>query len=348
MLISIVSFVVVFTIITLTHEGGHLLWAKKAGIRVIEFGIGFGPRLLSFTKNGTIYSVNLVPFLGFVRIAGEGENEEDKNCPPDELYQSKTPLQKFKTLIAGPLMNIFTALIILIVLFQFTGVPAGVSNEIEVVNKNSPAEKAGLKQGDKLLSINGQTFAKMEDAIDYIHKSAGQEMAIKVARNSQELTVKAKPVYNEKMKVALLGFAPKAIYQRVNPFSAGLHAIEQTASMVLFTVIILGRLFTGGLAMTDLAGPLGIAQITGKYAQSGLISLTYFTAFISVNVGVLNLLPLPALDGGRVVFVLIEWIRRKPVPAEIENKVNYWGMVALLALMALITVNDLLRILRSQ
>lgn len=349
MLISIVAFVVVFTIIALAHECGHLIWAKRAGIRVFEFGVGFGPRLFSFVWHDTTYSINLIPILAFVRIAGEGESQEDLACPEQERYQSKTALQKFKTLVAGPGMNLLVALLTMIVLSFFAGVPSGVSNEIESVNKGQPAFNAGIIPGDRLLSINGRSFEnKMAEAIDLIHKSPNKKLKLVLLRSGKKLIVSATPKLDERLKIGLLGFSPKAVYSRVNPLQSIYYGLEQLFSMILLTLIIVGKLLTGGVSVSDLAGPVGIAQITGKYAQSGLVSLIYFTAFLNVNIGVLNLLPIPALDGGRVVFVIIEWIRRKPVSAKIENLINYWGFVALLTLMGLVSAHDILRIFRGQ
>jgi regulator of sigma E protease len=348
MLTSIVAFIVVFTVLALAHETGHLIWAKRAGIRVFEFGLGFGPRLFSFQKNGTTYSLNLIPILAFVRIAGEGESEEDKNCPESESYLTKTPLQKFKTLVAGPMMNLLAALVILVFMSLAVGVPAGLSNEIASISKGQAAEKAGLMVGDRLLAINGKGFDKMEAAIEFIHKNPDKPLRLVVERHGKKIKISATPKFNEKLKVALLGFSPKVNYSRTNPLRSIYYGLEQTASMVIVTLVIVGRLITGGVSLTDLAGPVGIAQITGKYAQTGLISLLYFAAFLNVNVGVLNLLPLPALDGGRIAFVIIEWIRKKPVDPKLENKINYWGFVALLGLMALVSANDILRIFRGQ
>jgi len=348
MLISLISFAIVFTIIALAHEGGHLVMAKRAGIRVLEFGIGFGPRIWAVTHDNTVYSVNLVPILAFVRIAGEGETEEDLNCPEAERYQAKSPWQKFLTLVAGPLMNLLAALVILIILAVFAGVPTGVSHEIETVTKGQPAEAAGLRPGDKLVAINGQAYQDMAGAIEYIHNHAGKKLVLTIDRAGQSLKIAATPTLNPKLNIGLLGFSPKPIYSRINPFQSVYYGFEQTASMIIVTLVVVGKLLTGGVSLTDLAGPVGIAQITGKYAQTGLVSLVYFTAFINVNIGILNLLPIPALDGGRVVFVIIEWFRKKAVDPKLENQINYWGFVFLLALMALVSAHDILRILRGQ
>ena len=348
MLIGLVSFIIIFTIIALAHEGGHFVMAKRAGIRVFEFGIGFGPRLYSFTRDNTVFSINLVPVLAFVRIAGEGETEEDLACPEQERYQGKTPWQKFLTLAAGPLMNLLVALIVLIVLSLAAGVPSGVSNEIETVSKNQPAFQAGLKPGDKLLAINGHAYEKMAEAVKFIHNNPNRPLTLTLDRQGKKLKITATPKLDKRLQIGLLGFSPKATYSPVNPLQAIYYGFEQTFSMILLTLVIVGKLLTGGVSFSDLAGPVGIAQITGKYAQSGLISLIYFSAFINVNIGILNLLPLPALDGGRIVFVIIEWLRKRPVNQKLENQINYWGFVALLSLMALVSLQDILRILRGQ
>jgi len=348
MLISIFSFILVFTLIALSHEIGHLIWAKRAGIRVHELALGFGPRIFSVVKNNTHYSLNLIPILGYVKIAGEGENEEDKACPESELFTHKTPAQKFKAIFAGPFMNIILAFVLLSLISIFVGIPKDLSSEIAAVTKNSPAAQAGIKSGDRLLAINGKAYPKMDEAISFIHQSSGKTLTISLQRGKTNLVVKATPKYNAGLKVSLLGFTAKPIYQKVGFFSALYNGLTQTFSMVLLMFVILWQLITGSVSLSNLAGPVGIAQITGKYANSGIVSLASFTALISVNIGVLNLLPLPALDGGHLVFILLEWIRKKPIDPHLENKIHAWGLAALLTLMGLVTINDVLRLFRGQ
>lgn len=344
MLINVIAFALVFTFIALVHELGHLVWAKRAGIRVYEFGLGFGPRLFSFTRNSTVYSLNLVPILGFVKIAGEGEAEEDKTCPANELFTSKTPLQKFKCLFAGPSMNILAAFFVLLLTFSLFGIPSGVSNEIGAISPGSPADISGLKVGDRLISIDGNRFASMEDAIALIHKSGSRRLALLVSRGATQIAINATPKYNPKLKASLLGFSPRPLYKPASFFSALLTSLSQVFSMIILTLAVLWRLLIGGVSLSDLAGPVGIAQVTGKYTQSGWASLLYFAAFLNVNIGIINLLPIPALDGGHLTIVLLEWIRRKPFDQKLVNKINYWGFVALLGLMAVVTFNDILRL----
>jgi regulator of sigma E protease len=347
MLLSFISFIAVFTVIALTHELGHLVFAKKVGVRVYELALGFGPRVFSWTRNQTRYSINLIPILGYVKIAGEGENEEDSSCPEEEKFYNKSPREKLKALAAGPSMNILTAFIILSTVFLMIGVPSGLSDEIAQVSHGSPAELAGLKPGDKIISINGKHYLDMTEAVSFIHQSANRMLTLKVKRKGTELTIKAKPKYNPRLKVALLGFSLKPTYVKVNPIVAIYRALEHTIALVILTLGIIFQLVAGKVSLADLAGPVGIAQVTGRYAEAGLLSFLYFTSLISVNVGVLNLLPIPALDGGHIAFVFLEMIRKKKIDPKLENKINYWGLVALLILMGLITINDFLRLFRS-
>ncbi|NQT29934.1 MAG: RIP metalloprotease RseP [Candidatus Saganbacteria bacterium] len=345
MFLTIVSFLFVFTVITLVHEFGHLFIAKKVGIRVHEFGLGFGPTLFSFKKNETTYKLNLLPILGYVKIAGiDTEDPEEKTTPENEKYYNKPIAAKFAAIFAGPLMNLILGFVIFSVIFMIVGIPTGISNEISAVSPGSEAAKIGLRAGDKIISIDGKTFESPEEAIGIIHQSADKELILKIERDNQVSTVAATPQYNKRMKIGLIGFSLSAVYKKVNPFLAIYYGLKETLGLILLIFLILGRLIAGKISIGDLAGPVGIAQITGQYAHHGIMSLLSFLAFFSINVAVLNLLPLPALDGGRLFFLAVEAIRRKPISIEKENRVHMIGMYVLLALLAVLTVNDVMRI----
>ncbi len=347
MLIGIILFLLLFTVIALFHEGGHYFAAKKAGIQVLEFGIGFGPKIFSVTKNGTIYSLNLIPILAFVNLAGMDESEKTiSNVPEDKKYFSKPPISRFFMAFCGPLMNIVLAFLVLLFTFSFFGMPDSVSNTIGQIQKNSVAEKAGLKAGDTILELNGKKIESMEKAISTIHKTKETPISLKIQRGEKTFNIKAIPQYNEKLKVSLLGFSPLPIYKKVSIIEAFYYSSTQVVAMIGLMFKIIGQLAMGGIAFKDLAGPIGIAQITGKYVNTGAISFLTFFAFLNVNIGVLNLLPLPALDGGHIVFALIEMITKRRVAEDTQKKVHGWGMLVLLTLMFLITINDLLRILQ--
>ena len=345
MLLTILSFVFVFTVIALVHEGGHLYFSKKAGIRVHEFGIGFGPTLFSFCRNHTTYKINLLPILGYVKIAGiDTEDPQEKETPDHEKYYNKSVGAKFKAIFAGPAMNFALGFLLFSLIFMVTGIPTGISNEIAAVSPGSEAAKIGLKSGDRLVSINGIMHETPEEAIKIIHKNAKKELSLGIQRNKEFFLIKATPKYNKRMKVGLIGFSLKAVYKRVNPLQAIYHGLKETVGLMLMIIMLLGRLLAGHFGLSDIAGPVGIAQITGQYAQQGFLSLISFMAFFSIHVAVLNLLPIPALDGGRLFFVVLEFIRRKPISIEKENKVHSVGLFILLGLIALLTVNDLVRI----
>lgn len=345
MFLTLVSFLFVFSVITIVHEFGHLYFSKKAGIRVHEFGVGFGPTLFSIKKNGTVYKINLLPILGYVKIAGiDTEDPLEKETPENEKYYNKKISQKFLSIVAGPIMNLILGFVVFSIVFMASGIPSGISNEISAISPGSEAAKVGLQAGDQLVSINNQTFDNAEAAIQLIHRSADKELTLGIDRSGKSLIIKATPQYNKRMKIGLIGFSLRPIYEKVGPIKALWYGLTQTFGLSLLILSILGRLIVGKLSIFDLAGPVGIASITGQYARHGFISLLSFLAFFSVNVAVLNLLPLPALDGGRLFFVILEAIRRKPISIEKENKVHYIGLFVFLGLLAILTVNDLIRI----
>ena len=348
MLKSIISFIVVFSVVTLAHEIGHYFFSRRAGIKILELGLGFGPKLYGFVKNGTAYTLNLFPILGFIRIAGTNPEEEvqDDKYSMEESYMGKTPAQKFLSIFGGPAFNILLAFIIFYVMFVFTGVPKDISNEISTVVPASVAAKAGINPGDKIIAISGMRVTRMADAVDLIHKSAGKPLLLTIDRNGKILKINAIPQLNKKLNIGLMGFSLKPIYLKTNPLTALYESLKQvfaTSVVILYTLLLL---IIGKISILDLAGPVGIAQFTGQVAGEGMVPLLSFTAFLSINLGLINLLPLPALDGGRLVFVVIEGIRKKAVDINLENKIHQVGLTLLLALMAVLTVNDIFRLFR--
>jgi regulator of sigma E protease len=348
MLTSIISFIVVFSAVTLAHEIGHYYFSRRAGIKILELGLGFGPRLYGFVKNGTLYTLNLFPILGFIRIAGTNPEEElqDDKYSTEESYLSKTPMQKFLSVFGGPAFNILLAFIIFYVMFVFTGVPKDISNEIATVVPASVAAKAGMKPGDKIIALSGKKIAKVTEAVDQIHKSAGKTLVLTIDRNGKTLKIKAVPQLNKKLNMGLMGFSLKPLYFRTNPLLALYESLKQVVATSIVILYTLFLLIIGKISILDLAGPVGIAQFTGQVAGEGIVPLLSFTAFLSINLGLVNLLPIPALDGGRLVFIVIEGVRKKAVDIKLENKIHQVGLTLLLALMTVLTVNDVFRIFR--
>ncbi len=351
MLITILSFLFMFAAVVLSHEFGHYIFAKRGGIRVHEFALGFGPKIFSFIKNNTQYCLNLIPVGGYVRLAGilefgEEEPPEEKITPEEEKYYTKPVGSKFKTIAGGPFMNIVLAFLILYAIFISIGVPTSISKEIGLIVPGSPAAKAGLQPGDRLEAINGKTVDNMVNAIEFIHKSSGKLIRLTIGRGMTTFDVSITPKYDPKMKVGLIGFSPKPIYKKYGPILTLWKGIEGVVGMIILTLSMLFALIAGKASIFDLVGPVGIAQMGGQVAHTGFIALLQFTAFLSTNLAIVNLLPIPALDGGRLVFVLIEGLRGKAIDIKKENRIHYIGLIVLLALLLLITLNDILRIIR--
>ncbi len=347
-LIAFAAFLFVFAMVVLAHELGHFFAARRAGIRVYEFAIGFGPKLFSIKKKDTFYSLNAIPFGGYVRIAGiEGREGEDASCPENEKYYSKPPAQKFQSIVAGPLMNILLAFILFSIYFLLVGAPVGPSREIGFIVPGSEAERIGLKVGDRIEAIGDRDIKNMTLAIKEIHKSAGKELTLKINREGQMLYVKATPRFDPKNNIALIGFSPKPMIAKIGPLKSVVHGAKYTLGMMIIITYSIWLLISGQVSFSNLMGPLGIAQITGQEAQAGFLPLLYLIALISVHLAVFNLLPIPALDGGRLVFVVIEWVRRKAIPIEKENKVHLVGLLLLIALLIAVTINDFIRILQG-
>lgn len=342
--VTAIIFIIVLSIIVFVHELGHFVMAKRAGMKVEEFGFGFPPRLWGHTpKNSeTTYSINWIPFGGFVKIVGE--NESETRAPG--TFGGGSFWQKFSVVVAGVVMNVILAAV-LFILINGIGtrtaigdkeVPAGaydVTVQIVSVAKGSPAELAGLKAGD---TVKG--FDTVEALQSYVNAHRGQEITI----NDRKITPRANPPAGEgALGVALARTAivkypwHEAIWRGLVDTWYGLRAI------VGGFVQIIGNVARTGKAGADLAGPVGIAVIAGQAARTGFTTLMSFVAFISLNLAVINLVPFPALDGGRLLFLIIEKLKGSPIPKRIEQTVNNVGFVLLLTLMVYITVKDVVR-----
>ncbi len=345
LLLTLVYFILVIALVVVPHELGHFFMAVRSGIRPLEFGIGLPPRIAAFGRGKTVFSINLLPIGGFVRVAGMNPESESEDAPypPEESYTSKGAAAKLLTILGGPVTNILFAFVLLFVVFFSVGSPTGLSREIGSIVPGSEAEKAGIRVGDRVEALNGERVSRIEDAIAIIHNSTGKKLAFSVDRNGTRLVFRVVPRYEPRLKAGVIGFSPKVVYERLGPLRALWLSAEQTLVMTALTLYTVWMLFTGRASLGDLAGPVGIAQITGQAAQNGFAALLGFAAFFSVNLGVINLLPFPALDGGRILFIVIEAIRRRPLDQRTENRIHYAGMVVLLALIAVLTYNDIIR-----
>ncbi|SHJ91036.1 RIP metalloprotease RseP [Paramaledivibacter caminithermalis] len=331
-MLTAISFVFVFGLLVFFHEFGHFALAKINNIKVHQFALGMGPKIISFKGKETEYSLRILPIGGYVKMEGEDEVSDDERS-----FSSKTPLQRISVLAAGPIMNIILAILLLtIIAFNF-GNPVNIINE---TTKNSPAEKAGLKSGDEIIKINETHIDSWEDIVNTIGKSEDDILNIKVLRNGEVFSFDVVPEYDEETKRRLIGISPvmkKSLLKSV-----------KTSAENVFLVIkqILGFLFNfirGEGSAKDIVGPIGMVHYVGEAAKISIFSLLSLAAVISINLAILNILPFPALDGGRIIFAIIELIKGSPVDPEKEGFVHMIGFVILIALMIIVIYKDIVR-----
>ncbi|MEE9528838.1 MAG: RIP metalloprotease RseP [Dehalococcoidia bacterium] len=345
--IMILIFLAMLSVLVLVHEFGHLIAAKRSDVKVEEFGIGFPPKLASIKRGGTVYSLNLVPLGGFVKLLGE----EDPTEP--HSFASKSIGTRALILAAGSLMNLLLPIILFSLVFM---IPHNVPIEqiqVQQVAPSSPAAEAGIEQGDIILAINGHKINNYGDLAYYVQLSLGSETTLllnKAANGEQEVTLVPRWIPPEDegalgINVTGVEGSQQIIRQSYSPWTATMLGTQRYAeTFILFRNTIRSSIIAARIP--QVVGPVGIYQMTAEVARTGLLPLIMFTAFISLMLGIINLLPLPALDGGRIVFLLIELARRgKRVSPKVERLVNTVGFALLILLMCIITYFDITRII---
>ncbi len=346
-MLTLLYFIIILGVIIFIHELGHFIFAKKSGIYVYEFSLGMGPRIFKWNRKNdeTDYCLRLFPIGGFVQMAGE-EIETDKSIPKSKTFGVKTFGQKFMTVIAGIMMNFILAIVLLFIVGLVDGAPQNKAL-IGEVTKDMPAYAAGLEEGDQVLTLNGRNTNTSDKLTLQLQVFMGKPITLEVKRNGELKEVKLKPVeVKEDGKISY-----KYGFKMNDEVEYGLlpslkYAFTKTFSLIYQMIFIVFYLITGQLDLGSLSGPVGIYSVVDTAASNGLMSLLYLTAYISINVGFINFLPLPAFDGGRILFLIIEKIKGKPVDQRLENTIHTIGMFLLLALMILITYNDVIRLIK--
>ncbi|MDH7497444.1 MAG: RIP metalloprotease RseP [Syntrophomonadaceae bacterium] len=340
---TIVTALVVIAIIILAHEVGHFVMARREDIEVQEFALGFGPRLFGVRRGETLYSVRILPLGGFVRMTGEGG--EDRDNPRG--FAAKSPGAKVRVSAAGPLMNIALAAVIFVTTFTLVGIPTPVEDTVvgeAVVGK--PAYEAGIREGDRIVAVAGQPVRDWEDFVKKVRASqAGQPLPLTIEREGRVLQVTVVPEAAGTDQPPLVGVRQALTFRKVGVWEGLRQGFLQTFQITWVLLLGLGHLFSGAASPSDVAGPVGITRMIGDAAAGGWVYLLNFAALLSINLGILNLLPIPALDGSRIVFALVEAVRGRPMEPEREGFIHFLGFVFLMALIALITYNDILRII---
>jgi regulator of sigma E protease len=414
---TVIAFIVIFGALVFFHELGHLIFAKRAGILCREFAIGFGPKIFSFKKDETTYTIRLLPIGGFVRMAGEdpemveikpghriglilddqekvskiilnnkekypqariievemsdiehdlvikgyvdGEDEklqtfsinrnavfvEDGNesqiAPYDRQFASKTLGQRTMAIFAGPMMNFVLAFVIFLIIAFLQGVPSE-DPKLGKITPDGAAQKAGLHEGDLVHSIDGSEITGWNDVVEIIRKNPNNNLQFIVEREGQtkEISVTPKQQVVEGQKMGIIG-----VYSPVekSPLKAIVFGFKETYSWTIEIFGMLGKLITGQFSIDALSGPVGIYVSTDTVAKSGIYYLMKWAGILSINLGIMNLLPIPALDGGRLMFFAVEAVRGKPIDRQKEGIVHFIGFALLMLLMLVVTWNDIQR-----
>lgn len=351
---AIIIFVLILGVLVLVHEIGHFVTARWMGVSVEEFGVGFPPRLLSIKRKNTVYSVNLIPLGGFVRIKGETGGDQGEV----DSFSHKSASRRAFILSAGVLMNFVLAFVLLSVGFMY-GVPQEITPDmasaarsahilIVEVESNSPAYDAGMRPGDIISTINDFAPKTPDDVIGYIQAHNKEDIRISLLRGSEHVDIQTRPAIYGSHTSPILGIGTiMAGIVRYGFFESWYRGALATINLIAAVIMafggLLGSLLQGKGIGSQVSGPVGVAVLTNQIAKLGIPYLINFTAMLSVNLGILNILPFPALDGGRVLFVLLEKIKGRPVNAQIENLFHSIGFALLILLIVFITYKDFVR-----
>ena len=343
MLLTIVSAVFVFGLLVLVHEWGHFITAKMTNMRVDEFAIGFGPKLISWQKGETLYALRAIPLGGFNRIAGMDLDEEE-NDAGDRAYFKRPIWARMIVILAGSVMNFVLPVILFFLIFLCVGVQTPSTEPIVgAVMANRPAASAGLMAGDRITSINGQTINEWANISEVFKDSAGKPFEVTYLRGDESRHTTVIPVLDESSNRVVIGIQGRVVSQEVSIGEAASLSVEKTWRIFKAMLEALAMLVTKEGASSELSGPIGVAQMAGEVAQHGFIPLLNFAAFLSLNLGIVNLLPVPALDGGHFITLVIEAVRGKQMSKKAMYYIQAVGVVILMSLMIFATFNDITR-----
>ena len=350
-MLTALSIVFVFGSMVMIHELGHYAVARWCGIKVIEFSFGFGPKLLGYQGKETLYALRLIPLGGFVKLHGmdadiDANGKEIIAPSHDERsFMNKPVWQRMAVIVAGPIMNFVLALILFVSVFAYLGIPTPASsNAIGSLVPEKPAATSGIIAGDKILAVNGEATLDWTRLTEVIHAKPDQVLSLTVQRgNQKEQTISVKSEKDAPTGEGRIGIEPEIIYTHASILQATGYGLERTVGFTKFIMVTLVQMVTGKIP-ADVGGPVMIAQVIGEGAQQGFANLLSLTGVLSIQLGLINLFPIPALDGSRLVFLFIEGVRGKPLNPEKENMIHLVGFALLMALMLAVTYKDILRL----
>lgn len=353
---TVVSFIIVLGLLIFVHELGHFLFAKLFKVRVLKFSLGFGPKIFGRTYGETEYLISAFPLGGYVKMFGENPDEQDVVIDDQHgSFAHKSVWKRFFIVLAGPIFNLLFALVLFGGLFVAIGVPDSKdTTTIGQVSEKSPAAEAGLMAGDTIEQINGRPVTGWLDILNGVKDSGGEPLTLQLKRGTEQIRVVVTPAIDsvknvfgevtEKRYMIGVVKAEALVYEQVGFTKAIQAACVQTWMYISLTVLGFVKIIQRVIPMSELGGPILIAQLAGQQMAAGWIHLVYFMGLLSVNLGILNLLPIPVLDGGHLVFLGVEAVRRKPLSDRVQIVAQQIGMLLLGSLMIFVFYNDLFRI----
>jgi regulator of sigma E protease len=330
-LYTVIAALIVFGLLIFIHEFGHFLVAKLSDIRVLEFSLGMGPPVAKVKRGETEYSLRVFPLGGFVKMEGEEERVEDPRA-----FSSKHVLTRMSVIFAGPLMNFILAIILIAVIGFFAGVT---TTRISVI-PGGPAHKAGIQDGDKIVSIDTVKVDTWDEVVNLISQKPNEEIEVVVRRENSNYTYHVKSDIEQESNRGIIGIKAEVIERSfVESIKSGVEKTFWMSKMILNGIVLIIQ----GQTKADVVGPVGIIHLVGEAAKIGFLNLLYLAAVISTNLGLFNLLPIPALDGSRIFFLGVELLRGKPIEPEKEGLIHFVGFTLLMILMVFVAYKDIMR-----
>jgi regulator of sigma E protease len=349
--LNIVYAILVFGLLVLFHELGHFVLAKMSGVQVYEFSIGFGPRIAGIKRGETEYSLRSIPLGGYVRMAGMDPDEDKREATPDQVvspeksFMHKSVSKRIGIIAAGPLMNFVLAFLLFSLSIFFFGYPT-LKNVVGGVLKDKPAVKMGIKQGDVIKTINNELVEDWDDVVSIIRDKPGSMIAVKIVRGKETRVFNITPEKDAKTGLGIIGITPvpTPIYMHKGVIQSFKLGGYQTYRVLYMTKEFIKKMIAKQMPV-QLSGPVRITYELGKAAEMGFNNLLDFAGILSMQIGIFNLLPIPALDGSRILFLGLEGIRGIPIDPSKENFIHLVGLALLLLLMVVITYQDILQMI---
>lgn len=349
-MLNALAVIFAFGLLVMIHELGHYIVARLNGIKVLEFAFGFGPKIIGFKGKETDYSLRLIPLGGFVRMYGmDAETDEDgvQTIAPTtdpRSFSNKKVWQRMSVIAAGPIMNLVLAIFLFMIVFAFYGIPtSGSGNNIGSLLEGKPAQSAGIMPGDKIISVDGAQTPTWTSLTDAIHSKPGQPIVLVIEHEGKQRALTIQTEKDPQTGNGMVGIAPEVIYQKTSVIDSARYGLERTVDFSRLILVTLAQMITGK-APADLGGPVAIVQAIDQSAQAGWENYLGFIGILSIQLGLLNLFPIPALDGSHLVFLLVEGLRGKPMNPERQNFIHLLGFVFLMALMLAVTYQDIVKL----